>query len=120
MAAISSSPPKVIVTLSTYWGSAPSTATWMQVDAEFVKPSRKNPPLAAVPPWGPFVQNSAEPIQAPSQLYWLSLLKIQFGASEGRYKQHRATSPILRSSTLIAMMQAANLREGNNVIACEG
>jgi hypothetical protein len=27
-------------------------------------------------------------------------------------------SPILRGSTLIAMMQAANLREGNNVIAC--
>jgi hypothetical protein len=48
------------------------------------------------------------------------LLKIQFGTSEGRYEQHRATSPILRSSTLIAMMQAANLREGNNVIACEG
>jgi hypothetical protein len=50
----------------------------------------------------------------------LSLLKIEFGTSEGRYKQHRATSPILCSSTLIAMMQAANLREGNNVIACEG
>src|SRR5512133_1360339 len=29
-------------------------------------------------------------------------------------------SPILRSSTLIAMMQAANLREGNNVSTCEG
>jgi hypothetical protein len=50
----------------------------------------------------------------------LSLLKIQFGASESRYKQHRATSPILRNSTLIAMMQAANLREANNVSACEG
>jgi hypothetical protein len=50
----------------------------------------------------------------------LSLLKIQFGAIEGRDKQHRAASPILRSSTLITMMQAADLREGNNVIACEG
>jgi carbamoyl-phosphate synthase L subunit-like protein len=38
----------------------------------------------------------------------------------GRDKQHRATSPILRSSTFIAMMQAADLREGNNVTACEG
>jgi hypothetical protein len=34
--------------------------------------------------------------------------------------QHHAASPILRSSTLKAMMQAANLREGNNVIAREG
>jgi hypothetical protein len=50
----------------------------------------------------------------------LSLLKIQFGAIEGRDKQHRAASPILRGSTLIAMMQAADLREGNNVIACGG
>jgi hypothetical protein len=50
----------------------------------------------------------------------LSLLKIRFGASEGRDKQDRATSPMLRSSTLIAMMQAANLREGNNVIARAG
>jgi hypothetical protein len=48
----------------------------------------------------------------------LSLLKIQFGAIEGRDKQ--ATSPILRGSTHIAMMQAANLRDGNNVIACGG
>jgi hypothetical protein len=47
----------------------------------------------------------------------LSLLKIQFGAIEGRDNQ-RATSPILRGPTLIAMMQAADLREGNNVIAC--
>ena len=29
-------------------------------------------------------------------------------------------SPSLRSSTLIAMMQAANLQEGDNVSACEG
>jgi hypothetical protein len=49
----------------------------------------------------------------------LSLLKIQSGAIEGRDKQ-RASSPILRGSTLIAMMQAADLREGNNVIACAG
>jgi hypothetical protein len=41
------------------------------------------------------------------------LLKIQFGALEGRDKQ-RAGSPILRGSTFIAMMQAADLREGNN------
>jgi hypothetical protein len=34
--------------------------------------------------------------------------------------RHRAASHILRSPTLIAMMQAANLREGNNVSACEG
>ena len=47
----------------------------------------------------------------------VSLLKIQFGAFEGRDKQ-RAASPILRGSTFIAMMQAANFREGNNVIAC--
>ena len=50
-------------------------------------------------------------------LEMLSLLKIQFGAIEGRDNQ-RATSPILRGPTLIAMMQAADLREGNNVIAC--
>ena len=50
----------------------------------------------------------------------LSLLKIQFGVIEGRDKQHRAASPNLRGSTLIAMMQAADLREGNDVIACEG
>jgi hypothetical protein len=49
----------------------------------------------------------------------LSLLKIQFGAIEGIDKQG-AASPILRGSTLIAMMQAADLREGNNVIACGG
>jgi hypothetical protein len=49
--------------------------------------------------------------------FGLSLLKIQFGALEGRGKQ-RAASPILRGSTFIAMMQAANFREGNNVIAC--
>jgi hypothetical protein len=49
--------------------------------------------------------------------FGLSLLKIRFGASEGRDKQRRATSPMLRGSTLIAMMQAANLREGNDVIA---
>ena len=35
-------------------------------------------------------------------------------------RQHRAASPILRGSTLIAMMQATDLREGNNVIALEG
>ena len=45
------------------------------------------------------------------------LAQIQFGAIEGRDKQV-STSPILRGSTFIAMMQAADLREGNNVIAC--
>jgi hypothetical protein len=50
----------------------------------------------------------------------LSLLEIQFGAIEGRANQHRAASPILRSLTIVAMMQAADLRERNNVIACEG
>jgi len=57
------------------------------------------------------------------QIYYsrsLSLLKIQFGAIGGRDKQHRAASPISRSSTLIAMMQPAHLREGNDVIACGG
>ena len=49
----------------------------------------------------------------------LSLLKIQFGAIEGRDKQ-RAASPILCGSTLITMMQAADLREGNYVVACAG
>jgi hypothetical protein len=49
---------------------------------------------------------------------YLSLLKIQFGAIEGRDGQ--AASPILRGSTLIAMMQAANLGGGSNVIACGG
>jgi hypothetical protein len=49
----------------------------------------------------------------------LSLLKIQFGSLGSRDKQ-RAASPILRGSTLIATMQAAELREGNNVIACAG
>ena len=38
----------------------------------------------------------------------------------GRDKQHLADSPISRSSTLIAMMQPAHLREGNDVIACGG
>jgi DNA end-binding protein Ku len=52
-------------------------------------------------------------------LRYLSLLKIQFGAIEGRDKQ-RAASPILCGSTLIAMMQAPDLREGNYVIACAG
>ena len=47
------------------------------------------------------------------------LAKIQFGAIEGEDKQ-RAASPILRGSTIIAMMQAAGLREGNNVIVCGG
>ena len=47
----------------------------------------------------------------------LSLLKIQFDAIEGRDKQ-QAASPILRGSTLMAMVQAATLREGNNVFAC--
>jgi hypothetical protein len=49
----------------------------------------------------------------------VSLLKIQFGAIEGR-EQSAGPSPILRGSTLIAMMQAANLREGNYVVACAG
>jgi hypothetical protein len=35
-------------------------------------------------------------------------------------KQERAASPISRGSTLIAMMQAADLREGDNVMACGG
>jgi hypothetical protein len=47
------------------------------------------------------------------------LLKIRFGAIEGKDDQH-AASPILCGSTLIAMMQAADLREGNYVIACGG
>ena len=47
----------------------------------------------------------------------LSFLKIQFGAIEDRDKQ-RGASPILRGSTFVAMMQAANLREGNYVVAC--
>jgi hypothetical protein len=47
------------------------------------------------------------------------LLKIQFGAIEDRDKQ-RGASPILRGSTFVAMMQAANLREGNYVVACTG
>ena len=51
--------------------------------------------------------------------YRLSLLKIQFGAIEDRDKQ-RGASPILRGSTFVAMMQAANLREGNYVVACTG
>ena len=46
----------------------------------------------------------------------LSLLKIQFGTIEGRDKQ-RGASPILCGSTLITMMQAADLREGNYVTA---
>jgi hypothetical protein len=50
---------------------------------------------------------------------WLSLLKIQFCAIEGK-GQASATSPFLRGSTFIAMMQAANLSEGNNVMACRG
>jgi hypothetical protein len=38
-----------------------------------------------------------------------------------RARDHqRAASPILRSSTLIAMMRAADLREGNYVVACAG
>jgi hypothetical protein len=57
--------------------------------------------------------------RSPLLLPTLSLLKIQFGAIEGIDKQG-AASPILRGSTLIAMMQAADLRQGNNVIACGG
>ena len=49
----------------------------------------------------------------------VSLLKIQIGANEGGDKQ-RAALPILRSSTLVAMMQAADLREGDNVLAGGG
>ena len=48
----------------------------------------------------------------------LSLLKIQFGAIEGR--GDGAVSPISCGSTFITMMQAADLREGNYVIACAG
>ena len=55
----------------------------------------------------------------PLRLPHLSLLKIQFGAIEDRDKQ-RGASPILRGSTFVAMMQAANLREGNYVVACTG
>jgi len=46
----------------------------------------------------------------------LSLLKIRFGSIESQ----AARDPILRGSTLIAMMQATNRREGNNVIARAG
>jgi hypothetical protein len=52
----------------------------------------------------------------PAHPHPLSFLKIQFDAVEG-WDKRQAASPILRGSTLIAMMQAANLREGNNVIA---
>ena len=55
----------------------------------------------------------------PAHPHPLSLLKIQFDAVEG-WDKRQAASPILRGSTLIALMQAANLREGNNVIACGG
>jgi hypothetical protein len=55
----------------------------------------------------------------PHSLHRLSLLKIQFGAIEDRDKR-RAASPILRGSTFIAMMQAADLREDNYVVACGG
>jgi hypothetical protein len=43
--------------------------------------------------------------------------KFQFDAVES-WDKRQAASPILRGSTFIAMMQAANFREGNNVIAC--
>jgi hypothetical protein len=56
---------------------------------------------------------------SPHYFRSLSLLKIQFGAIEDRDKQ-RGASPILRGSTFVAMMQAANLREGNYVVACTG
>ena len=44
----------------------------------------------------------------------------QFDAIEGRDKQPRVILPILRGSTLVAMMQAADLWEGHNVVACGG
>jgi hypothetical protein len=59
-----------------------------------------------------------EPRRNRSAQVCLSLLKIRFGSIESQDKQ-RATR-FLRGSTLIAMMQAANLREGNNVIARAG
>ena len=37
-----------------------------------------------------------------------------------RLDTQQAASPILRGSTLIAMMQSANLRKANNVIAYGG
>jgi hypothetical protein len=39
---------------------------------------------------------------------------------DGGQGQESRRLGILRASTLIAMMQAADLREGNNVIACGG
>jgi hypothetical protein len=44
----------------------------------------------------------------------LSLLKIQI------LDKRPAAACISRSPTLIAMMQAANLQEGDNVMACRG
>ena len=49
-------------------------------------------------------------------LFDLSLLKMNSGQL-GADEQELAASPISRGSTLIAMMQTADLREGNN-IAC--
>src|SRR6478672_12561352 len=51
-------------------------------------------------------------------LFDLSLLKMNSGQL-GADEQELAASPISRGSTLIAMMQTADLREGNN-IACRG
>jgi hypothetical protein len=52
-------------------------------------------------------------------LRWLSLLKNELRTIVGD-KQEDAASPISRGATLIAMMQAADLREGDNVMACGG
>jgi len=49
----------------------------------------------------------------------LSLLKIQFGAIE-RDKQRRAGLSLSRDPTLIAMVQTADLREGDDVMASRG
>ena len=47
-------------------------------------------------------------------LFDLSLLKMNSGQL-GADEQELAASPISRGSTLIAMMQTADLREGNNL-----
>jgi hypothetical protein len=82
------------------------------MDPAGVSVAGSQPPVRCVGP----IRRAESPIDDGAML---SLLKNQFGAI-GRAQRHRAASPILRRSTLIAMMQAAYLREGNNVIACEG
>jgi hypothetical protein len=58
------------------------------------------------------------PLELPTKFLLVSLLKMNSGQLGGD-EQELAASPISRGSTLIAMMQIADLREGNN-IACRG